>query len=279
MAGQVKEGMNTLNLLDRITTEPQATGDFLCVYGPPGVGKTTTFTRGPKTLTVQVRDKSLDTLIKHKQIAALPKLNVENWEELNQTIDALKTQEHDYRVAVIDGASGAEEFCDEYIIRTECDNDRDKFLAFGRGDRMAGMEWGVFLEKVVALKEERGVTVILLAHQSTQSIKNPNGTDYIQSVPSLNKSKFAPTNKYADAILMMDFLVAVGDVQTQKDKSGSVVKTIGKAKGNGARVLHCDGSAGFIAKNRLGLPAVLPLGNSHDEAWAAFVTALKAGKS
>lgn len=259
-----------MDLLQRITTEPVATGDFICVYGPPGVGKTTTFTRGTKTLTIQAKDKSLDTLIKHKQIAALPKLNVDSWDELIQAIDALTTQDHDFRAVVIDGASGAEEFCDEYVIEKYCDGSKEKFDAFGRGSRMAALEWPVLLEKIVELKESRGVTAILLAHQSIQKIENPNGSNYIQYVPQLEPKKLPPLKKYADAILMMDHLVAIKEVDDRK-KSG-------KAVGNSARVLYCDGSAGFMAKNRLGLPAILPLGNSHDSAFASFVEALKAGK-
>jgi hypothetical protein len=185
---------------------------------------------------------------------------------LNQLVE----QKHDYKCIVIDGASGAEEMADKYVTDIQHKGDRSDFLAFGRGEKPAAYEWGSLLNVIDRLTEQKGINVILLAHLATNNIQNPNGSNYSQHGPALSKHKVAPTNKYADAVLLMDYIVAV------QDDKGTPGK--GKAASANARVMFCDGNAGFYAKNRLKLPPIISLGNSHDEGWKAFVTALQAGK-
>ena len=80
----------------------------------------------------------------------------------------------------------------------------------------------------------------------------------------------------ADAA-MLDTLVARADVvlfgnfQTIVDKQG-------KAAGGENRILCCSRTAAYDAKNRVGLPDVLDMGGSPQEAWRAFAAALVAGK-
>jgi hypothetical protein len=49
-----------------------------------------------------------------------------------------------------------------------------------------------------------------------------------------------------------------------------------KGKGGTQRIIHTQGQASFVAKNRYGLPAELSAGKTPQAAWQNFATALGA---
>ena len=231
--------------------------------------------QAPQTLFLQVKDESLDVLFRSKVITKhVPNIIAESWNDVLQVLDALATGEHDYKVLCIDGASGLQEFCDADVIKNSCKNDIENFVGFGRGDKLSIYEWQDFLNKVRRLVKEKKMTVILLAHLDTVTMKNPTGLDYIKWRPAISKEKFTATNKYADAILLMDHQMNIQD-----SAAPGQLKKAGKASGGFKRVMRCDGSAAFEAKNRLNLPAEIPLGSNHEEAWAAFSAAIKEARA
>ena len=262
-----------MDLVSRISTAPREVGNFLCIYGPPGVGKTTFSTQAPHTLVLQVKDESLDVLFKSKVLSHVPNITADSWSDVLEALEALATQQHEYKTLTIDGASGLQEYCDAHVIAEQCDGEIDKFMAYGRGASLAAIEWGFLLNKIRQLVKEKKMIVIVLAHLDTITMKNPTGADYMKWRPAISKEKFSATNKYADAILLMDH-----DTEIKAEKSiGSIQKTA-KATGGEGRILRCDGSGAFEAKNRLNLPSEIRLGHSHQEAWASFVQALKGAR-
>lgn len=253
----------------RITTEPRPVGNFILLYGPPGVGKTTFASQAPGAIVLQVKDHSLDVLVRSGVMSPVPSVNAENWDDALGFLDYLEEGKHEYRVLIIDGASGLEAFCDDSTREDEFKDDLRKYLDFGKGPIFSASRWADFLNKVDRLKA-KGMTVMLLAHRGVSEVKNADGTNYYKFVPSMNEKKYVPTLAYTDAILRMDYPIAIKDVN---DLTGK-----GKAVGGTQRVLYCTGEASFDAKNRLNLPPLIGLGNSHEQAWAAFVAAAGKGR-
>ena len=104
------------------------------------------------------------------------------------------------------------------------------------------------------------MNVVFLAHAHTANIKNPAGTDYGIICPKLHQAAEGLFREWLDAVLYAEF---------QTFEIGGDSKRA-KVISDGARVMHTQHRGAFRAKNRYGLPEVLPLD------WQAFVDAVQA---
>ena len=98
--------------------------------------------------------------------------------------------------------------------------------------------------------------VILLAHAKIEKFADPESTAFDRFSPRLNKNATALLCEWCDAILL-------------------ATREHGAAKGEksgGQRILRCVGTPACVAKNRYGLPEMLPL------SWSALMNGL-AGNS
>jgi hypothetical protein len=257
-----------MSLNDRIKTESKDSGRLFLIYGQSGVGKTSCFCQAPRSLLIEVKDSSSGALKSAGSIRQdLPVIETENWDDLLEVLVNLSEESHEYKSVVIDGASGAEEFCNHKTVQEDCDGSTDKFLSFGRGDRLSAIRWQELVEKLNNIKK-KGIWIFFLAHQSVVTITNPSGDNFIKYQASLAKEKLASINKYSDAILFFNFLTFVKDSQNGK----------GKALGGEKRVAYASPSASFDAKNRINLPSMIELGNSASDAWNSFSNAVKQGR-
>lgn len=257
--------------LSKVTTVADETGMAFVVYGPPGVGKTTLFAHAPSPLLVQVKDTSANFLKRQKQMAAdVPIVNVPNWDGVIALGNQLIQKQHSHRTIVFDGASGLEEYCDETVVNTRYEGDLDRYLnSYGKGDIHSSNKFREFVSIVQQLREEKKLTVIVLAHADIKKFTPPDGAAYDEYRPQLAKNKFDQLNKYLDGTLFMRHLVTVQTAKAGDDK--------GKAVGSTAtRVMVVDGKGGVHAKNRLGLKQDIILGTSSKEAWQKFAAALAA---
>lgn len=257
-------------LNDRIKTAVKSSGKIILVYGAPKQGKTSTFCNFPKSLLIQVKDKSADALKESGSIREdMPVLDVNGWDDILNVLRELIETEHEYKGVIIDGASGVEEYLDALVTEENFDGSPTKFNSWGAGDKVSGVRWLEFMEVLDELKA-KGIWVFMLAHLAVATVKSPSGDDYIKYIPQLGKSKVAASLKYVDAIIFMESIVAVQNVNELNHK--------GKAVG-GQRLMRCGGAnPAFEAGNRMGLPDMLVLGSSPKEAWDSFAAAVKAGK-
>lgn len=267
--------MSDLSYLDelmaRVQTAPtEKAGKILLIYSCSGTGKTSTFCQAQKTVLVECKDYSSDALKESGAIRKdLPVIKTTGWDDALGVLGSLAKGGHDFMNVVIDGGTGLHEWSDALTIANECEGSREKFSAFGRGDQISGFYWQSLMETLDDLRRA-GIWVFFLCHKGTVTERNPSGSDYIKSVPALSKQKLAQSLKYCDAILYMDFVTEQIDVNKQSK--------VGKAVGGEVRVLYCKPSAGFEAKNRLGLESPIYLGSSPQEAFRAFREAVKQGR-
>ncbi len=262
-----------MSLLERVKTEGNTkSGKVILIYGNPKSGKTSTFCNFPKSLLIQIKDSSADSLKESGSINEdVPVVDVEGWDDTLDILRELVESDHKYKGIILDAASGLEEYLDELVTLENFDNSPTKFSAWGgtQGDKVSGVRWLELMEVLADLKS-KGIWVFMIAHLSVVNVKSPSGSDYSKSVPSLSKSKLMASLKYVDAIILMESIVAVKEVSEQSHK--------GKAVG-GSRVMRCGGAnPSFEAGNRMGLADTIVIGNSPKEAWLAFSNAVKAGR-
>src|ERR1700758_2667199 len=82
-------------ILSTITTNKRFRPVFFCLYGPPGVGKSTFGSEMPDPIFIQT-ERGLDQITIPK--FPVPKTFIEFYQQLN----ALDKEEHDYKSIVID---------------------------------------------------------------------------------------------------------------------------------------------------------------------------------
>lgn len=256
-------------LMARVKTEPNpSTGKILVVYSAPKCGKTTTFCCAPNSVLVQAKDYSAEPLKESGGIKAdMPVVDANSWDDMIDILETLASSK--YKNVILDGGSGASEFCDNETLAKEMEGDRDKFTSWGKGDKLGSIRWQELVEKLNDLKAA-GIWVFILCHKATLTERNAGGNDYLKNRPAMSKEQFSQLSRYSDAILFIDFLVA----NTSVNKQSGVAKVVGGEQ----RIMYTTPSASYEAGNRLGLTEPIELGGSPQEGFKNFFNAVKAAR-
>jgi hypothetical protein len=265
--------------LSSITSRGGGLPNRYIIHAVEGFGKTSFGAQFPKPIFLETRGETgLETLIDAGQLAEVPHFpEVPTWEELLGNLDALLSEEHDYKTLNVDAVNGAERLCHEFVCHRDFeDNWGDKgFASYQKGPEVALSEWRLFLSKLDRLRVERKMTIVCLCHTKVAAFRNPEGADYDRYQPDIDKRTWSLTAKWADVVLFGNFDTTVTAVKENK-KTG---EQKGKGAGGQSRVMYTQRHAAYDAKNRLGLPPDIDMGSSVAEGFANFVTALKAGRS
>jgi len=240
-----------------------------------GFGKTSFATYTTKPIYLQTRGETgLDALIQSGQVPPTPHFpEIQSWAELTGAIKLLRAENHDYKTLVVDTANGAERLMHEFVCERDFDgNWTDKgFMGYMRGYEVALADWRLFLNSLDDLRKERGMTIFFLLHTRIKTFRNPTGADYDRYVPEMNEKTWGLTKGWLDCILFGNFEITVSGTGRSADPNRK-----GKAAETATRILYTNSdNPVFDAKNRMGLPSEIVLGDSAAEAWKNFAAALK----
>ncbi len=241
------------------------------LHGLEGWGKTSFAAQFPKPLFIQTRGETgLETLIDSNRLpptAHLPEIMT--WADLRSAVRMVAQEKHDYRTLVVDTANGAERLCFEFIMARDFENSREKFLSYGKGPVVAADEWRAFLQELDEVRQAQKMIIFLLVHTKVTKFKNPEGSDFDRYQPELEPAVWSLTHKWLDVVLFGNFLQV-----TAEDKATKRAKGVGGDQ----RMLYCTRTAAWDAKNRIGLPSEVDMGDSAQQAYAQFTAAVKAGR-
>lgn len=232
----------------------------ILLYGVEGIGKSTFGAQAPKPIFVQTED-------------GLSQIDCEKFplatsvDEVRAALTELYVQPHDYETAVIDSLDWLEHLiwdavCKEYNVKSIEKADG----GYAKGYTHAVPYWRQIVDLLNALRNEKGMAVILIAHSKVEKFEDPESSPYDRYSPRLHKHAAALLCEWCDAVLF-----AARRFRTQSEDAGfnrkrTTAHAIGKD--GGERILRCVGGPSCIAKNRYGIVEELPL------SWAAFVQAL-----
>jgi hypothetical protein len=247
------------------------------LYAVEGWGKTSLAAQTPSPIFIQSRGETgLETLIQNGLVSETPAFpECQSWSDINDAVDTLLHEQHPYKTLVMDTVNGAERLCHEHVCERDFGGDWGEhgFLSYGKGPKVSIADWLLLLQKLDRLRNEKGMTIFLLGHAKVGTFKNPQGADFDRYQAEMDKETYAVTAKWADSILFGNFETTVN----QGKKAASDLSRKGKAV-DVYRALFTQRMPAFDAKNRLGLPAEVEMGESPEEAWKNLVDAIKAGR-
>lgn len=230
--------------------------DRLLIYGTGGIGKTTFLAEmdRPIFIDTQAGTKRLD-------VARFPQPQA--WQDVLDALDVLANEQHPYRTVAVDLLDDVEQLIWAHICRRDGKENIEAY-GYGKGYKVALVEWRSFMARLERLRSEKQMQVGLAAHVIVQSFKNPEAEDYDRYQLQLDKLASGLLRGWCDNVLF-----ARQQVGTKTDK-----KQRTRGVSSGARVIHTVETAAYYAKNRDNLPDTLPLDYaSYAEAVEAAVPA------
>ena len=232
---------------------------ILC-YGVEGIGKSTFGSQAPNPIFIQCED-GLDEIATDRFPLAT------SFDDVVAALTELRNQQHDYESVVIDSVDWLErlvwdKLCAEHSVASI----EQVAGGYSKGYTLALSFWREVIDHLNALRNTRGMVVVLIAHSKVERFEDPESSPYDRYSPRLHKHAAALVSEWCDAVLF-----ATRRIRTQTEDAGfnrkrTTAHAIGSA--GGERILRCVGGPSCVAKNRYGITEELPL------SWAAFIQAL-----
>jgi hypothetical protein len=246
-----------VKLIDQIIHGRRPLPRRTVIHGTQGVGKTTWAAGARSPIFVPTEDGLNDIECPRFPLA-------KTYQQVEAAIGELYTQAHDFKTVVIDSADWLERLIHTRVCAERKQASIEDF-GYGRGYTFALIHWRSILEGLDALREKRGMAVVVIAHSKIERFENPESDSYDRYVPRLHRSAAQLLTEWADEVLFATWRVHTRTVEEGFGRQRT------KGIGTGERVLKTTERPSHIAKNRLGLPDELPL---DWKAYAAFLPSL-----
>ena len=240
--------------LASLKTSTHLTPPAIIAHGVAGVGKTTFAAGSNKPVAVCTED-GLGTL----KLAHFPLAR--SFEEVIEALAALHSEPHEHRTLVVDSLDWLEPLIWQHACKINNWSSIEE-PGYGKGYIAALDLWRQYLDWINALREDRRMMVVQLAHTDIKRFDSPEHEPYDRYVIKLHARAAALLQEHADIVLFANYRIS-----TVKSDVGFNQK-VTRALGSGDRVLYTAERPAFLAKNRYGLPDVLPLD------WDAFAAAM-----
>jgi len=243
-----------VKLIERIESGVAVRPRRTLIYGVHGVGKSTFGAMAEKPIFIQTEDGLSDIKCDRLPLAT-------SYAAVLAALGELYTQEHDYKTVVIDSLDWLERLIwAEVCAKRGVESIED--IGYAKGYVFALTQWREVLSGLDALRNERGMSVILIAHANIEKFNNPETDAYDRYAPRLQKHASALVQEWCDEVLFATYRVHTKSTEEGFGRKRAV------GLGTGERVLRTTERPAHVAKNRLNLPDEMPLDH---RAYTAFV--------
>lgn len=252
--------LDTLQVTGRINKPPR-----IMIYGPQKIGKSTFAAMAPDPVFIQIED-GLDGLCDPTTKAPLEVSHFPQATTLQDVLDAMRTllaEEHTFKTLAVDSLDWLEALIWKEVCLKGGVESIEEF-GYGKGYVEALSHWRHFLDGLNALRNYKGMALVLLAHAEIKSFNSPTTSNFDRYQPKLHKSASALVQEAVDVIGFVNWETVIVE---EKMGFNAVTK---KAKGSGKRVLHMEERPAFLAGARYQMPAQI------DFSWQAFIEAFNA---
>jgi hypothetical protein len=239
------EPMNASTLMTQIRKGRNPKPRRVMLYGTHGIGKSTFGAMAEQPVFIPTEDGLGDIDCESFPLAT-------SLGQVMATLESLYTSDHGYKTVVIDSLDWLER-----LIWAEVCSDKGvdsiEDIGYAKGYTYAIDKWRAVLGALDALRSDRGIGVILIAHAKIDKFENPETEPYDRYSPRLHKLASALVQEWCDEVLFATYRV-----HTRKVEEG-----FNKAKhqgiGTGERVIRTTERPAHVAKSRLPLPEEMPL--------------------
>jgi hypothetical protein len=237
--------------LDSIKRSTGIKAPRVMIYGPHGLGKTTFGAGAPNPIMILTEDGLGRLEVDHFPLAT-------SYQDVVDAIDTLYNEEHNFSTAVIDSL----DWLDNLIWQDIHAKHDDKALAYGKGAVIAADYWRQILDGLSALRDDKGMAVVMIAHTEIKRFDSPETEPYDRYRPKLQDRSSALIQEWCDGVFFCNYRVVTKETEVGFNKE------VRRGITTGERLMYTTEKPAYLAKNRYGLPDQLPL------SWDAFATAI-----
>lgn len=244
-----------MGILDQVHKGRKQAPRRVLLYGVEGIGKTTFAAMAPDAIFLPTEEGQGDIDCESLPLAT-------TYEQAVAALSALYTEDHKYRTVVVDSLDWLEQLIWHKVCQAKgVQNIAD--IGYAKGYDLAITFWRDFLAGLSALRQDRGMMIVLIAHAKIERFEDPETQPYDRYMPRLHKRAAAMVQEWCDEVLFATYKVYTKSVEE------GYGRTTTTGIGTGVRVLKTTERPANMAKNRLGLPDEMPF------AWAEYAKFLQ----
>lgn len=221
------------------------------IYGPHGLGKTTFGAGAPSPIFIMTEDGLGRLEVDHFPLAT-------SYQDVIDAIGTLYNEDHNFGTVVIDSL----DWLDNLIWQDIHSKHDDKALAYGKGAVIAADYWRTILDGLSALRDDKGMAVVLIAHCEIKRFDSPEVDPYDRYQPKLQARSSALVQEWVDGVFFCNLRVLTKEAEVGFNKE------VRRGITTGERLMYTTEKPAYMAKNRYSLPDSMPL------SWDAFATAI-----
>jgi GTPase SAR1 family protein len=230
----------------------------IVIVGQGKIGKTTFAAMAPKAIGILTEDGA-DAV----DANAFPLAT--SLADVYSAVATLINQDHDFQTLFIDSLDWLEPLVQDHVCKANNWKNIEQ-PGFGKGYIAAAEEWRNLLSGLEVLRADKGMGIILIAHDKIKRIEDPLTEGFDSHVLKLHDRAGALVQEWADVIGYAGYRIF-----TNKIDAGFGNKET-KATTTGERILHVEPHPAHCGGNRFGL-SNMPLD------WTAFQEALTTAQS
>jgi len=234
-----------MKLLEQVVSGRTPAPRRVMLYGTHGIGKSTFASRAPNPIFVQTEDG-----LGQVDCDKIPLTTT--FDQAMQALSELYTEKHPFRTVVVDSLDWLERLIWAEVCRKRnVENIED--IGYAKGYVFALTQWREFLEGLMALRNDKGMMVVLIAHARIERFENPETESYDRYVPRLHRLASQVIQEWCDEVLFATFKVFTKQMDEGFDRKRT------QGIGTGERIIRTVERPAHVAKNRLNLPDEMPL--------------------
>lgn len=232
-------------LLEKIVKGLQPGPRRCLLYGTQGIGKSTFAADSEKPIFIQTEDGLGEIGCDKFPVA-------QSFDEVMTALTELYSHNHNYRTVAVDSLDWLERLIwSDVCMKRNVNSIED--IGYAKGYSFALNYWREFLEGLSALRHDKDMTIVLIAHARIEKFENPETETYDRYVPRLHKLASAMIQEWCDEVLFATYKVHTKQTDEGFGRKGT------RGIGSGERILRTQERPAHMAKNRLNLPDELPL--------------------
>lgn len=239
-----------MSILDRIKLV-QAEAPRITIYGKQGIGKSTLAGQFPDPLFLLTEKNAL--------VGSRYLGKFKSYEELWETVvELLESEALPFKTLVIDSVSELDELVKARTLEKSPliskGNRPPETLAEAWGGYGAGFEKATSLHRALKYKldkfQDRGVTVVYIAHLEIKTFKSPEEEDY--NILSIRMNSDKSRVVYIDDVDAVLYCKESCHVTTTESKRNIV-------KGTGKHIISSYSNEAYVSKNRFNIKKDIPM--------------------